>query len=226
MKKILLTSGLALLFMGYTVAQQTRPINGTHDVRHSYYAFTHAHIFEDYQTSLDDATLLVKDGAIVDIGTNIAIPQGAVIYDCKGKTIYPSFIDLYSGYGMPAPQPKKYGGTQLFSNTPGAYAANQAIKSQTNAEDVFHASPVDAAPYRNLGFGVVLTSQHDGIAQGSYALVTLADTNDNEAILEGKAAAGYSLNKGTSTEDLPTSLMGAIGVLRQDLLRCRMVQSF
>jgi len=215
MKKLLLVQSLSVLFIAYANGQQTMPVNGTHDVRHNYYAFTHAHIFEDYATTLDDATLLIKDGNIIDIGTNVTLPQGTVVYDCKGKTIYPSFIDLYTNYGMPAPQPRKSWGTQLFSNTPGAYAANQAIKSQNNAEEVFHANSADAAQYRNIGFGVALTSQHDGIAQGSCALVTLADTNDNEAILDGKAAAGYSLNKGTSTEDYPTSVMGAMGVLRQ-----------
>jgi len=216
MKKLLSFISLPFLLLASANAQQTLYTNGTHDVRHNYYAFTHAHIYQDYATVLDDATLLIKDGNIVDIGTAVIIPQGTVVYDCKGKTIYPSFIDLYTNYGMPAPLPQiRRGGTQLGSATPGAYAANQAIRSQNNAENIFHANFTDAAQYRNLGFGLALTSTHDGIAQGSYALVTLADTNDNEAILNGKAAAGYSLNKGTSTEDYPTSLMGSIGVLRQ-----------
>ncbi len=38
---------------------------------------------------------------------------------------------------------------------------------------------------------------------------------DNQAILSGKAATGYSLDKGSSTQDYPSSLMGAIGLLRQ-----------
>ncbi len=219
MKKILSTLSLSLSLAISAVAQQTMPINGTHDVRHSYYAFTHAHIYQDYATSLDDATLLVKDGNVVDIGTSVALPKGTVVYDCKGKTIYPSFIDLYTSYGMPVipadKRPHKGPGPQMNTITPGAFDANQAVRPQDDAEEIFHASYAEAAQYRNLGFGLALTSDHDGIAQGSFALVTLADTNDQEAILEGKAAAGYSLNKGSSTQDYPSSLMGAISVLRQ-----------
>src|ERR1700722_13215244 len=119
MKKLLSTLSLSFSLTAYLVAQQTMPLNGTHDVRHNYYAFTHAHIYQDYATVLDDATLLIKDGNIVDIGTAVTIPQGTVVYDCKGKTIYPSFIDLYTNYGMPAPLPQiRRGGTQLGSATP------------------------------------------------------------------------------------------------------------
>ncbi len=219
MKKILSTLSISFSLVAYVTAQQTMPLNGTHDVRHSYYAFTHAHIYQDYATVIDDATLLIKDGDIVDIGANVALPKGTVVYDCKGKTIYPSFIDLYSGYGMPVipadKRPHKGFYPQMTSITPGAFDANQAVRPQDNAEEIFHANYTDAAQYRNLGFGMVLTSDHDGIAQGSYALVTLADTNDNEAIIEGKAAAGYSFNKGTSTQEYPNSLMGSISALRQ-----------
>ncbi|HWY99163.1 MAG TPA: amidohydrolase family protein, partial [Bacteroidia bacterium] len=219
MKKLLSLLSTSFLLTTCLVAQQTMPLNGTHDVRHSYYAFTHAHIYQDYATVLDDATLLIKDGNIIDIGTNVTLPKGTVVYDCKGKTIYPSFIDLYTSYGMPAipadKRPHKGFFPQMTSTTPGAYDANQAIRPEENAEQSFNTNSADAAQYRNLGFGVALTSYHDGIAQGSSALVTLADTNDHEAILNGKAAAGYSFNKGSSTEEYPTSLMGAIGVLRQ-----------
>jgi imidazolonepropionase-like amidohydrolase len=218
MKKSTVLVSLVLL-VAKAYAQQTFPVNGTHDNRHNYYAFTHAHIYQDYATAIDDATLLIKDGKVVDIGTNISIPEGTVVYDCKGKNIYPSFIDLYTGYGMPAPKPPApRPPTQLKSNVPGAYDWNQAVKPQTDAEDVFHANPVDAAQYRNLGFGVTLTSQHDGIVQGSYALVNFADTNDNISIIKGKAAAGLSFSRGTSTQDYPASLMGAIALLRQTYL--------
>jgi imidazolonepropionase-like amidohydrolase len=201
-------------------SQQTFHINGTHDNRHTWYAFIHARIYQDYATVTDDATLLVKDGKVIDAGTNVTIPEGSVVCDCKGKTIYPSFIDLYTSYGMPKPAgpPAPKPATQLKSATPGAYDYNQAIKSQNDAQAVFHASPVDAAFLRSLGFGAALTSLHDGIAQGSYALVNFADTNDNIAVIKGKAASGLSFNKGTSTQDYPASLMGAIALLRQTYL--------
>ena len=219
MKKILSLLTFSSSLLTICEAQQTLPVNGTHDIRHSCYAFTHANIFEDYNTALTDATLLVKDGQVIDIGVGVAIPSDAVIYDCHGKTIYPSFIDLFSSYGMQPlkPQPRT-GAPQMKSATAGAFGWNQAVKSQTDAEQLFHCSPADAPSYRAIGFGAALSSQHDGIVQGAYTLVTFADTVDNEAILAGKAAAGYSFSKGISTQDYPSSLMGSIGLIRQTYL--------
>jgi hypothetical protein len=46
----------------------------------------------------------------------------------QGKFIYPSFIDLYTDYGMPeATKPKRSESPQLESNIKGAYGWNQAI---------------------------------------------------------------------------------------------------
>jgi imidazolonepropionase-like amidohydrolase len=81
-------------------AQQTFPVNGTHDEREGNYAFTHATIAVDYKTFLSDATLLIHDGKIVAVGNAVSVPVGVTVIDCKGKFIYPSFIDLFSNYGI------------------------------------------------------------------------------------------------------------------------------
>lgn len=53
---------------------------------------------------------------------------------------------------------------------------------------------------------------------GTSALITLGDKNANEAIIEPDAAAYYSLDKGTSTQSMPSSLMGSFALLRQTFL--------
>ena len=68
---------------------------------------------------------------------------------------------------------------------------------------------------RKQGFATVLTSSKDGIVRGSGALVFLANAKENESILKDKAAGFYSFNKGTSPQDYPESLMGAVALLRQ-----------
>jgi hypothetical protein len=81
-------------------AQDTYPVNGVADPREKIYAFTHATIVRDGQTTLTDATLVIQDGKIVNVGNTAAIPPSAVVIDCTGKYIYPSFIDIYSDYGI------------------------------------------------------------------------------------------------------------------------------
>src|SRR5690349_3061430 len=95
-------------------AQPTFPENGTADPRHGYYAFTNATIVKDANTTLPNATLVIKDGRIVSVGTGLAVPAGAVEIDCKGKWLYPSFIDIYTDYGTPQRQPQQ-GGFNFFA---------------------------------------------------------------------------------------------------------------
>ena len=76
-----------------------------YDQRPGLYAFTHATIFTDYKTKLTDATLLIRDGKVEAVGTNVKIPAGAVVQDLKGKYIYPGFVDLAASYGVPEVKP-------------------------------------------------------------------------------------------------------------------------
>jgi imidazolonepropionase-like amidohydrolase len=146
-----------------------------------------------------------------------------VVIDCKGKYIYPSFIDVYSDYGMATPKRLNVGldffrSTQFSSNTKGAYGWNQAVKPETNASKLFTIDTAKAKNYRSAGFGTMLTHVKDGIARGTGAVVTLSEISDNFSLLKEEAAAFYSFNKGTSTQSYPTSMMGSIALLRQTYL--------
>jgi imidazolonepropionase-like amidohydrolase len=209
----------------FSTAQTTFPVNGVTDPREHCYAFTHATIVKDGATTLSDATLVIRDGLIAGAGAGLAIPKDAVVIDCSGKSIYPSFIDLYSDYGMPVPER----GTgrpafdfrapaQMETSTKGAYNWNQAIHPETDAFRLFAADESRAKPLRDIGFGTVLSHVKDGIARGTGVVVTLTDENENFAIVKQKASANYSLTKGTSTQSYPSSLMGSIALLRQTYL--------
>ncbi len=51
-----------------------------------------------------NADVLLKDGKIAAVGTNIAAPQGAVVIDGKGKFVTPGIIDIHSHLGVyPSP---------------------------------------------------------------------------------------------------------------------------
>ncbi|HUR67049.1 MAG TPA: hypothetical protein VMZ03_11935, partial [Chitinophagaceae bacterium] len=204
-------------------AQPTFPENGTADPRHGHYAFTNATIVKDANTTLSNATMVVKDGRIISVGTGLPVPAGAVEVDCKGKFIYPSFIDIYSDYGTPArPQQAAgfnfFGTVQLETNVKGPYGWNQALKSDVDVYKVFAVNDANAKPLREAGFGTVLTHVKDGVARGTGAVVTLANEKENLVIVKEKASAHYSFSKGSSTQAYPSSKMGYIAMLRQTYL--------
>jgi imidazolonepropionase-like amidohydrolase len=218
-----------LLFAFYSSAQSTFPVNGVADPREGCYAFTHAVLVKDGGTTVNDATLVIRDGLIIAAGAGVTPPKDAVVFDCTGKYIYPSFIDLYSDYGIAEPE-RRTGARdasvidffrappQFNSNTKGAYNWNQAVHPETDASRLFTTDEAKAKPLRDVGFGTVLSHMKDGIARGTGVVVTLADEKDNLVIVKQKASAHYSLSKGTSTQSYPSSLMGSIALLRQTYL--------
>jgi imidazolonepropionase-like amidohydrolase len=224
MRLLFLTNTFILLVTGYLLAQETFPRNDVKDTRPGLFAFTNATIVVDPQTTLQNATLLVRNGRVEQVGPNITVPKGYATYDMKGRYIYPSLIDLSTQYGLPEVQRPRGGGggftgaEQMESNTKGAYNANQAIRSHYNAADEFSINAKVADDLRKAGFGAVLTYKPDGLARGTAAFVTLGETSDNNVLLRQKAAAAYSFEKGTSTQNYPASLMGCIAVLRQTYL--------
>jgi len=210
-----------LLFARRTNAQVTYPVNDIADPKENCYAFMNATIVQDAQTIIQNGTMVIRKGKIESVGTRVLLPKDAVIIDCKGKYIYPSFIDIFSDYGT---EPAKAGirgirgQSQMLSNTKGAFGWNQAIKSENNAARIFAVNEAKAKELRDIGFGTVLTLQMDGISRGTGAVVTLANEKENLVMLKEKASANYSFNKGSSTQDYPTSLMGCIALLRQNYL--------
>ena len=219
MKKLLWV--IAGMWMTYhSTAQETYPVNGVADRREGAYAFTNATIVKDPQTTIRNATMVIRDGIIIAVGTSVAIPKDAVVVDCKDKYLYPSFIDIYSDYGVPAPQ-RPQGGfnfnapVQITSNQKGPYGWNQAIRSDVDAVKLFSSDNAKAKVLREQGFGTVLSHQQDGIARGTGVLATLHSDAENLIVIKDRASAHYSMSKGTSMQSYPSSLMGSIALLRQ-----------
>jgi imidazolonepropionase-like amidohydrolase len=211
----------ALLCVQTAIAQETFPVNGVADERSGTYAFTHATIVTGSKGTLNNATLVISNGKILSLGTTVSIPAGATVIDCTGKFIYPSFIDIYSDYGMPVAAGRQAGFPrviQLATNQKGAYGWNQALHTETIAANIFGADEKQAKALRDLGFGTVLTHQKDGIARGTGAVALLSDEKENKLILKENASAHYSFNKGSSTQSYPSSMMGSIALLRQTFL--------
>ena len=213
-----------------THAQESFPINGVRDIRNGLYAFTNATIIQNENIKIEKGVLIIKMGKIVAVGTNLTVPAEAIVIDCAGKYIYPSFIDPLTDYGVGGPKRAaggfNYGAPgQFISNKPGPYNWNQAVKPELNAVEVFNNDESTASGYRANGFGAVFTHIKDGLARGTGAVVSLATENNNTAVLKTKAASVYSFEKGSSPQSYPSSLMGSIAVLRQTYLDAKWYQT-
>lgn len=197
-------------------AQQNFPKNGLSDEKKLTYAFINAKIYIDYKTIIEKATLLIHEDKIMDVGTSVLVPKEAMVIDLQGKTIYPSFIDMYSDYGIPQAEKAKFKeGPQYESAVKGPFGWNEAIKADFNASSNFSIDNKASETLRKAGFGMVLALRKDGICRGNALIVTLRDENNNKAVIKDKAAGCYSFKKGSSQQQYPSSLMGSIALIRQ-----------
>ena len=203
----------------FSHAQETFPINGVQESFKPVYAFINANIIISSEKEIKNGTLLIQDNLIIGVDSNLSIPENAITYDLKGDYIYPSFIDLYSSYGLKKPSKKSSGfGPQYESEKNGPYSWNEAIHPEIHASHEFSHDNKNRKKYHEMGFGSVATHIQDGIFRGSGCLAILSKNNENQDLVLDKAATFYSFKKGISNQRYPTSLMGSIALIKQTLL--------
>ncbi len=217
---VLLSAAVAFLLVnGPAVAQETVTPNGVTDVRNNAIALTGASIYLPDGEYLENGTILIREGKVVDIRPGSTAPDSYFPIDMTQRFIYPGFIDIYTGYGLPEPgQPAPGGGAETLFASDTALNVNDAIRAHFRASTEFRPDEDDRKKLRDQGFSTVLSLHADGIARGTSALVTLGDENANQSIVLPEAAAHFSLKKGSSRQSLPSSMMGAVALLRQTYL--------
>ncbi len=188
----------------------------------NYTVFKNATIHTTPDSEIKNGTLVIHKGKIVQVGNTVPVPENSVVIDLKGKHIYASFIDPFTNFGIE--KPKRKGGS-IFS--PGAkldwkatregYYWNDHIRPETNALTDFKYDSKKATEYVKEGFGVLNTHMPDGIIRGTGLLVALNNEGTaGERLLSDRSAQFLSFEKSNKSNQVyPTSLMGAMALLRQ-----------
>ena len=207
-----------LLTVNSVTAQETLAPNGVADQRPGAYALTNAQLYMP-NGELQTGSLLIRDGEIVSVAATGSVPSGYFEIDLQGRYVYPGLIDIYTEYGVPELETvDDNGAAENIYPSAQAFNVNDAIKAHYRAATEFTPDTDVRDRFRGMGFSTVLSHRGDGIARGTSALITLGDQNANEAIIDPDVAAHYSLDKGSSVQSVPVSLMGSVALLRQTYL--------
>jgi imidazolonepropionase-like amidohydrolase len=210
---------LFFLSLGAVQAQDYFPTDsGVKTTENTLFAFTNATIYVTPTEVIKKGTLLIKDGKVVNAGKSVKIPKGTITTDLEGKTIYPSFVDIYSDFGIEKPKRASSNSrrTQYEASREGYYW-NDHIRPDENPIDAFNFDNKKAKELMEAGFGAVNTHLQDGIIRGNGLLVALNPNATNAyRILDTKSAQYLSFNKSVqSRQAYPSSRMGAMALLRQ-----------
>jgi imidazolonepropionase-like amidohydrolase len=181
----------------------------------NYTAFINATIHVSPTEIISDGTLLIRKGKVVNVGKSLKIPENTTVIDLSGKTIYPSFIDLYTTFGVE--KPKRSGDGPRYGPGRSGYYWNDHVMPEQDVMASFKYNEKDASEMHKLGFGVVNTHMPDGIVRGTGALIALNNDADNSLrVVDGEVSQHFSFSKSVrSRQSYPSSIMGSMALLRQ-----------
>jgi imidazolonepropionase-like amidohydrolase len=183
-------------------------------------AITNATIMTASKGTIQNGTVLIRDGKIAAVGTNVTVPAGAQIIDGQGKYITPGIIDAHSHSA----------GEAINEGT-------QSVTAEVRMEDVLRQDALGL--YRELAGGVTTLNILHGSANtigGQNAVVKIrwglpVDSLKFEGAPPGiKFALGENVRQTNRTvtpgqsRRYPLSRMGVEELLRDSFTRAREYQ--
>ncbi|MCA9215857.1 MAG: amidohydrolase family protein [Planctomycetales bacterium] len=184
--------------------------------RPSVVAFTNATVWScgESDISLNNATVLVQDGVIIAVGTDVEIPSSAVRVNCEGKHISPGIIDCHSH----------------MATDGGINEGSQAITSEVRVGDFIDANDMNI--YRQLAGGVTAANVLHGSANpigGQNQVIKLRWGMNFDGLKFKEAPAGikFALGENVKRSRIPNNRrypgtrMGVEQIIRDAFLRAR-----
>jgi imidazolonepropionase-like amidohydrolase len=146
-------------------------------------AITGGRVFPVSGPSIDGATVLIRDGKIAQVGTNVAIPPGARRIDATGKWVTPGLIDSETQLGL------FDAGFGAGPTDVSARGRNDALTPSFRVWEGVNPRSVYVAPARQGGVTSVLVApQTNAIVGGQAALIDLTDGTLTDMVVRAPAA--------------------------------------
>ena len=204
---VLFVSGGSLASSGavFPTADQTSvPQQALRSFPPNVFALTGAKVVVSPEITLDAATIVIRNGKIEAVGTDVKVPADAREISLTGKTVYAGFIDAYAE--QTASTDRLIGSARYWNGqvTPQLSIANQLTESE------------DLSTLRKQGIVAQLVSPADGVVKGRSAVVSTAGGEPNTTLLAADVAQHVQLTVSRrGGGGYPGSPMGAVALARQ-----------
>lgn len=203
-------SGSAAGTLGAQQATRTEPVTGLRANATGFHALVGARVVTAPGQVLDNATIVIRNGLVTAVGANAAAPAGARVWDLKGLTVYPGFIDAHADLGGDAPpQGGDVGPTHWNPQVRAWFSTTANAKDDTTRR----------TSLRSLGFGAALAVPRQGIFRGTASVVHLGDAGVRERVLRPDLAQSVGFSRSFALGGTyPNSTMGTSALMKQTLL--------
>lgn len=201
LKKIILISTLLGIIAG-----QIEPPDGLRTNPPGVWALRGGTVYQEPETILESATIIIRDGLIENAGRDIKIPVDATILDMSGKTIYPGFIESW----VPVPIDK----TRENSDHDAHW--NFKVHARREISKVYQPDKKTLKSLHKLGFTSAHIVPDSGIFQGQTALIQL---DNNSTILQPEVCQDIAYEvDGWDSNKYPNALLGVVALIRQTFI--------
>lgn len=148
------------------------------------FAITNARIVTVSGATIDSGTLLIQNGRIAGVGTNVTIPSGAEKIDGKGLSVYPGMIDADTNLGLSE--------IPLGANATVDVAEVGTINPNAKAIIGINPNSSHVNVTRVNGITTVLSAPSGGLVSGQAAVINLNGSTQPEMAVE--PTAGLMIN--------------------------------
>ncbi|MBT8336815.1 MAG: hypothetical protein KJO11_09440, partial [Gemmatimonadetes bacterium] len=213
MRPLSVLFGLSLLLPSVGQAQQatrTQPIEGIRDNTTTFHALTGARVVTGPGQVIDGATIVLRDGIIQAVGSNVDAPAGARVWDLSGHTVYPGFIDAHADLDMDdVPEGGDVGPTHWNPQVRAWFSTTMNLTDDADRR----------AALRSQGFGTALVVPKQGIFRGQASVVDLGEGNVRDRVLRPDLVQSVGFQRSFELGgSYPNSPMGTISLMEQTLM--------
>lgn len=185
------------------------------------YALTGATVLVRPGETLENATLVLRNGLVEAVGTDVEAPADADVVDASDKTVWAGWIDGYSHLGLPEEQEEqagrrgRRGGSQQEEPDPGTGHPISMVHPEYRVTDELTADGSAFERHRAAGFTTALVVPRSGIYKGRASVIVLRETGATELVVVPDLAQSVGFESGGFGGGYPGSLMGVIATIRQ-----------
>ncbi len=216
----LVASAFAVVILPQSAWAQPRPIRpDVPDV----YAIQGARIVTVSGQTIANGTIVVSNGLIMAVGSDVEVPAGAWIIDGSGKTVYPGLIDAMTDLGHPDPRTPQ---RAAFAGSGGQGQGSDAnyswgpedrpgTHSWLNAAEELDGADARFEKWRNAGFTTVVSTRDAGLVTDQAAVLDLGSFSHPREMVVATPVAMHLKLVDRSYSGYPNSLLGSFAYLKQ-----------
>lgn len=139
---------------------------------------------------MENATVLIQEGEIVAVGTDVAVPAGAERIDATGKWVTPGFIHGWTTLGLR--------GVESINQT-NDHRMDGDINASFQVVDALNPRAVPIPVNRLDGLTTAVSAPGGDFIQGQAAVIDLAGDRVGEMVVDSSAGTAVDFTSGSSS---------------------------